>query len=62
MSDKQSPGREANAALPPGRRDGLVSEKNTVEIGRSARTRRGPDDVDPDDIGDTFKKKPGDRA
>jgi len=54
----QSPGRADNAALPPGRRDGLVSERKTREIGKSALTRPGPDGVDPDEIGDTFKRKP----
>jgi len=56
--DKQSKGREANAALPPGRRDGLISEKKTEEIGKSAIHRPGPDGVQPSVIGDTFKKKP----
>lgn len=56
--DQQSPGREANEALPAGRRDGLISRKKTEEIGRSARTRPGPDGVPPDEIGDTFKRKP----
>lgn len=55
---QQSDGRAANAALPPGRRDGLTSERKTREIGQSAISRPGPDGVDPDVIGDTFKRKP----
>ncbi|MDO9472664.1 MAG: hypothetical protein Q7J28_06370 [Caulobacter sp.] len=55
--DKQSAGREANEALPPGRRDGQTSDQKITEIGKSARTRPGPDDVPPDEIGDSFKKK-----
>lgn len=58
MSDnRQSAGREANQALPPGRRDGQSSNARITEIGKSARTRPGPDGVPPDEIGDTFKKK-----
>ena len=63
MADKlQSPGRKANAAQPLGRRDGLVDDDKVREIGKSARTRPGPDGVDPDEIGDTYKKKPGPNA
>lgn len=54
----QSPGREENAAQPLGRRDGLVSDRKVREIGKSAVARPGPDDVDPDVIGDSFKRKP----
>ncbi len=56
--DKQSAGREANQALPPGRRDGQSSDAKIAEIGKSARTRPGPDGVHPDEIGSTFKKTP----
>ena len=56
--DKQSAGRKANAALPPGRRDGQSPDAKITKIGRSARTRPGPDGVPPDEIGDSFKKKP----
>ncbi|MBP7705596.1 MAG: hypothetical protein KA105_09980 [Caulobacter sp.] len=59
MSDKlQSPGRKANEAQPLGRRDGLVDDEKATEIGKSALTRPGPDGVHPDEIGDTYKKKP----
>lgn len=54
----QSPGREENAAQPLGRRDGLVSDRKVREIGKSALTRPGPDGVDTDEIGDSFKRKP----
>lgn len=56
--DLQSEGRRRNAALPPGRRDGLISERQTEKIGRSARTRPGPDDVPPEVIGDAAKRRP----
>jgi len=56
--DKQSAGRKANEALPPGRRDGQSSDKTIAEIGESAVHRPGPDGVHPDEIGDTFKKAP----
>ncbi len=55
--DKQSAGREANEALPPGRRDGQSSDAEITRIGKSARTRPGPDGISPDEIGDAFKKQ-----
>lgn len=55
----QSPGRKANEALPLGDRDGQVPDAKTRERGQSSVTRPGPDGVQPDEIGDTFKKKPG---
>lgn len=58
MADKQSSGRDENAALPEGRRDGLVSEKQIKDTGEESRRRAGPDGPDATEIGDTFKKKP----
>lgn len=58
MADKQSSGRDDNAALPEGRRDGLVSEKEIKKTGEESRRRAGPDGPDATEIGDTFKKKP----
>lgn len=58
MADKQSSGRDKNAALPEGRRDGLVSEKGIKETGEASRRKAGPDGGDATEIGDTFKKKP----
>lgn len=58
MADKQSSGRDENAALPEGRRDGLVSEKDIKETGEESRKHAGPDGPDATDVGDTFKQKP----
>jgi len=48
MADKdlQSPGREANDALPLGERHGLVSDKKTKEIGEAETRSAGPDGPD----------------
>jgi hypothetical protein len=54
-----SKGREANDALPPGQRPGLVSDKDTVKTGRKERRTAGPDGGDATEIGDTFKKRQG---
>ncbi len=58
MADKQSSGRDDNAALPEGRRDGLVSEKGIRETGKESRKSAGPDGPDAAVVGDTFKTKP----
>ncbi len=54
----QSPGRDANEALPLGDRDGQVPDEKTRARGRSSVARPGPDDVPAEEIGNTFKKKP----
>jgi len=60
MTDKiNSPGREANQALPTGERPGLVSDKDTVKTGQKERRTAGPDGGDSREIGDTFKNSPG---
>lgn len=60
MTDKlNSPGREANEALPLGERSGLVSDKDTKKTGREERRTAGPDGGDSREIGDTFKNSPG---
>ncbi|MBC7668188.1 hypothetical protein [Caulobacter sp. DWR2-3-1b2] len=60
MADKiNSPGREANAALPLGDRPGLVSEHDTVKTGHKERRTAGPDGGDAAEVGDTFKNSPG---
>jgi hypothetical protein len=60
MTDKiNSPGREANEALPAGERPGLVSEKDTRKTGEASRKAAGPDGGDAAEVGDTFKNSPG---
>lgn len=55
---KPSEGRKANAALPQGRRDGLVSEKGVERTGKESRRRAGPDGPSAAEVGNTFKKQP----
>jgi hypothetical protein len=63
MSDKiNSPGREANQALPAGERPGLVSDKDTKKTGQAESRTAGPDGGDSREIGDTFKNSPGGRV
>ena len=63
MTDKiNSPGREANEALPAGQRPGLVSDADTKKTGQKERRTAGPDGGDSREIGDTFKNSPGGRA
>ena len=63
MTDKiNSPGREANEALPAGERPGLVSDADTRKTGQKAREAAGPDGGDAAEIGNTFKDSPGGRV
>lgn len=63
MADKiNSPGREANEALPAGERPGLVSDADTRKTGRKSRESAGPDGGDATEVGDTFKDSPGGRV
>ncbi len=63
MTDKiNSPGREANEALPAGERPGLVSEDDTKKTGQKERRTSGPDGGDARDVGNTFKDSPGGRV
>jgi hypothetical protein len=57
-----SPGREANEALPAGERPGLVSDKDTKKIGQKEQRTAGPDGGDAKEVGDTFKSVPGGRV
>ena len=59
MSQDNSKGREANEALPPGQRPGLVSDRDTVKTGEKSRQAAGPDGGDATEVGDTFKNSPG---
>lgn len=63
MTDKiNSPGREANDALPAGERPGLVSDEAAKKTGQKERRTAGPDGGDSREIGDTFKNSPGGRV
>ena len=60
MTEKiNSPGREANEALPAGERPGLVSARDTVKTGEKEQRTAGPDGDDATAVGDTFKNSPG---
>jgi hypothetical protein len=59
MSDeepRQSAGRKANAAQPPGQRPGLVSRAGVKRTGEKSRRVAGPDGPDAAEVGDTFKR------
>ena len=63
MTDKiNSPGREANEALPAGERPGLVSDADTRKNGQKERRTAGPDGGDATEVGNTFKDSPGGRV
>ncbi len=63
MTDKiNSPGREANAALPAGERPGLVSDADAKKTGQKERRTAGPDGGDATEVGNTFKDSPGGRV
>lgn len=55
---EQTEGRQENEALPPGRKDGIVSEEGVERTGEESRRRAGPDGPSAAEVGDTFKKKP----
>jgi len=53
---KQSEGRERNAAIPGGKPDADTPDDAVRRVGRESRRRAGPDGPDAREIGDTFKK------
>lgn len=55
---KQSEGRERNAAIPGGKPDADTPDEAVRRVGRESRRRAGPDGPDAREIGDTFKKRP----
>jgi ribonucleotide monophosphatase NagD (HAD superfamily) len=61
MSDdrKQTRGREANGAIPPGKPDAATSEAAVKRNGERERRSAGPDGPDATVVGDTFKNAPG---
>ncbi|MDO9338702.1 MAG: hypothetical protein EON95_08470 [Caulobacteraceae bacterium] len=59
MSDHlppNSPGRQTNAAEPPGKTPGLKSDADQAKTGERSRKAAGPDGPDAREVGDTFKK------
>lgn len=55
---KQSEGRERNAAIPGGKPDADTPDEAVRRVGRESRRRAGPDGPDAREIGDTFKTTP----
>ena len=58
MSDKQSQGRDANGAIPPGKPDAATSDADVKRTGERERRSAGPDGPDATEVGDTFKTPP----
>ncbi|HAC01971.1 MAG TPA: hypothetical protein DCF67_11095 [Brevundimonas sp.] len=58
---KQSEGRERNAAIPGGKPDADTPDEAVRRVGRESQRRAGPDGPDAREIGDTFKKAPSPR-
>lgn len=56
---RQSPGRKANAAQPPGELPGLSTKHGAAKTAARSRQAAGPDGPDAGVVGETFKKKPG---
>lgn len=55
---RQSPGREANAAQPPGELPGLSTKSGREKTAARSREAAGPDGPDAGVVGETFKTKP----
>lgn len=53
---KQSPGRERNAAIPGGKPDAATTDDAVRRTGRESQRRAGPDGPSAREVGDTFKK------
>lgn len=58
----QTEGRDKNGAIPPGKPDASTSDAAVTRTGEQGRRAAGPDGPDATEIGDTFKRSPGDRA
>lgn len=56
--DLNSPGRDRNAAEPPGKFTDLGGEKTVERTGEESRRRAGPDGGDAREVGDIFKRPP----
>lgn len=59
MADKQSQGRQDNAAIPGGKPDASTSDEAVRRTGLKSREAAGPDGPDATVVGDTFKNAPG---
>lgn len=55
MDSDNTKGREENDAGPLGARPGVVSERETMRIGKKEAKSAGPDGPDATAVGDTFK-------
>ncbi len=56
MTKDQSEGRKKNAAQPLGKREGLVSDKETKRAGEASKRAAGPDGPSAAAVGKTFKR------
>jgi len=59
MADKQTQGRQNNAASPGGKPDPATSDEAVRRTGLKSREAAGPDGPDATVVGDTFKTAPG---
>ena len=60
MTDKiQTPGRDANGAIPLGRPDASTSDAAVKRNAEREKKSAGPDGPDAAEVGDTFKKQSG---
>lgn len=55
----QTPGRDANGAIPLGKPDASTSDKAVKRTGEHETRTAGPDGPDATEVGDTFKRQPG---
>src|SRR5690606_41563966 len=62
MAERQSRGREINAASPGGKPDPATSDDAVKRTGLKARKAAGPDGPDATVVGDTFKRAPDSRT
>lgn len=58
MTDKQTPGRDDNGAIPPGKPDASTSDRDVKRVGEASTRKAGPDGPDAAEVGDTFKRRP----
>ena len=57
MTKDQSSGREANEAMPLGRREGDDTDRKAKAAGKREQRSAGPDGPDSREVGDTFKRQ-----
>ena len=56
----QTKGREANGAIPGGKPDASTSSADVKKTGAREQKTAGPDGPSAAEVGDTFKRSPGD--